>query len=58
MTQSIPKISFGTAGAFHLSTEVLNDMLDMLEKHDVKEIDTAYVYGSKLYQVCKSTRLT
>ena len=54
MPQSIPTISFGTAGAFHLSTEVLNDMLDMLEKHDVKEVDTAYIYGSTLPDAAKA----
>ena len=46
MTYSTPVISYGTAGIAAMSTEVLNGILDTLAKHNVKELDTAFVYVS------------
>jgi hypothetical protein len=44
MAHSKPTIVFGTAGVLALSTEDLNSMLSTLEKHNVKNLDTAYIY--------------
>lgn len=44
MTHQKPTIVYGTAGVVAFSTEVLDQMLNTLEKHSVKEIDTAYIY--------------
>jgi aflatoxin B1 aldehyde reductase len=44
MAHSTPKIVFGTAGIKSLEPQVLTDMLDTLDKHDVKELDTANLY--------------
>ncbi|KAK0100780.1 hypothetical protein ONS95_007229 [Cadophora gregata] len=40
-----PKIVFGAAGVAAFSTEQLNEIFDILEKHNAKEIDTARLYG-------------
>lgn len=39
-----PAIVFGTAGVAAFSTEQLNEVFDILEKHNVKELDTARLY--------------
>jgi aflatoxin B1 aldehyde reductase len=44
MANQKPTIVFGTAGVVAMSTEVLNGMLSTLEKHNVKNIDTAFIY--------------
>jgi aryl-alcohol dehydrogenase-like predicted oxidoreductase len=35
---------FGTASLGRLSAETGKEMLDICEKHGVREIDTAYIY--------------
>jgi len=55
MAQVPPTICFGAAGVFHMTTELLVEMLDTLQKHDVKEMDTAFIYASSLYSMHKST---
>ncbi len=44
MAQSAPSIVFGTAGIAAFSTEESNKILDILEKHNIKQLDTASVY--------------
>lgn len=44
MAHQKPTIVFGTAGVVAMSTEVLGQMLSTLEKHNVKELDTAFIY--------------
>lgn len=44
MAHEKPTIVFGTAGIVAWSTEVLDGMLSTLEKHNVKDLDTAYIY--------------
>jgi hypothetical protein len=44
MAYQKPTIVFGAAGIVAMSTEVLNQMLSTLEKHNVTEVDTAFVY--------------
>jgi hypothetical protein len=44
MAYQKPTIVYGTAGVVAFSTEVLDQMLNTLEKHNVKELDTAFVY--------------
>jgi aflatoxin B1 aldehyde reductase len=44
MAQSTPSIVFGTAGIAALSTEDSKEILNILEKHNVKQLDTASVY--------------
>ena len=44
MVHSAPAIVFGTAGISSLDTETAKGMVSVLEKHYVKELDTAYVY--------------
>jgi aflatoxin B1 aldehyde reductase len=46
MAQSAPSIVFGSAGIASLSTETANEMLNILEKHNIKQIDTASIYVS------------
>jgi len=46
MAHQKPTIVYGTAGVVAMSTKVLNGMLSTLEKHNVKNIDTAYIYVS------------
>lgn len=41
---SAPKISFGAAGFSSLPREVQEGFLETLEKHNVKELDTAIIY--------------
>jgi aryl-alcohol dehydrogenase-like predicted oxidoreductase len=49
MAQPTPAIVYGSAPIASFSTEVAKEMLDILEKHNVKQIDTASVYpGSEL----------
>ncbi|KAH7407320.1 NADP-dependent oxidoreductase domain-containing protein [Cadophora sp. MPI-SDFR-AT-0126] len=40
-----PKIVFGAAGVAAFSSEQLSEIFDILDKHNVKEIDTARIYG-------------
>jgi hypothetical protein len=53
MVHSAPAIVFGTAGISSLDTETAKGIVSVLEKHNVKELDTAYVYVrySKLQQI-------
>jgi aflatoxin B1 aldehyde reductase len=44
MAQSVPSIVFGTAGIASFSTETAKEMLSILEKHNVNQLDTASVY--------------
>jgi len=44
MAHSAPAIVFGTATAAGWSSEHTTEFLQILEKHNVKELDTAYVY--------------
>jgi hypothetical protein len=44
MAHQKPTIVFGVAGIIAMSDEVLSGMFSALEKHNVKEIDTAFVY--------------
>ncbi len=44
MTQKAPAIVFGAAGVAAFSTEQLNEIFDILDKHNIKEIDTARLY--------------
>jgi len=48
MASSAPAISFGAAGVNFLDEGVLDGMLSTLEKHNVKEIDTAFIYVHRL----------
>jgi len=45
MAPLAPKIVFGTAAVNSFEPQVLTDMLDTLDKHNVKELDTASVYA-------------
>ncbi|KAH6721906.1 NADP-dependent oxidoreductase domain-containing protein [Leptodontidium sp. MPI-SDFR-AT-0119] len=40
-----PAIVFGTAGVGAFSTEQLSEVFDILDKHNVKQLDTARLYG-------------
>ncbi|KAH7357073.1 NADP-dependent oxidoreductase domain-containing protein [Rhexocercosporidium sp. MPI-PUGE-AT-0058] len=40
-----PAIVFGTAGVRAFSTEQLTEVFDILDKHNVKQLDTARIYG-------------
>jgi len=40
-----PKIVFGAAGVSAFSTEQLDEIYNILDKHNVKELDTARLYG-------------
>lgn len=42
-----PEIVFGTAGAAAWSTEQTDGFLQILKNHNVKELDTAFVYVSR-----------
>jgi len=44
MTQSKVKLIYGTSGIKYLGAETAKLMLDTLEKHDVKDLDTAWLY--------------
>ena len=44
MVHSAPAIVFGTAGISSLDTQTAQGIISVLEKHNVKELDTAYVY--------------
>lgn len=46
MAQSAPSIVFGSAGIASFSTETVKEMLEILEKHKITQIDTARVYVS------------
>jgi len=46
MAQSTPAIVFGTASIARYSTETAKEMLNILEKHKVDQLDTASVYVS------------
>lgn len=39
-----PNISFGGGGIGFFPRELLDGMVETLEKHNVKEIDTAFIY--------------
>lgn len=41
-----PAIVFGTAGVGAFSTEQLSEVFDILDKHNVKQLDTARLYVS------------
>ena len=38
------KVLFGTAAFGSLPTEIGQDFLDILKKHNVKDLDTAHLY--------------
>ncbi|CZT13047.1 hypothetical protein WAI453_005890 [Rhynchosporium graminicola] len=40
-----PAVVFGAAGVANFSTEQFTEILDILDKHNVKQIDTARLYG-------------
>ncbi|RFU25402.1 hypothetical protein B7463_g10944, partial [Scytalidium lignicola] len=44
MSPTTPKIIFGTAGIALLTPEYQKEMFSLLEKYDVKYLDTAYIY--------------
>ncbi|KAL2073585.1 hypothetical protein VTL71DRAFT_10911 [Oculimacula yallundae] len=44
-----PEIVFGAFGIDTYSTEQFNEILDTLDKHNVKQIDTARAYGTSEY---------
>jgi aflatoxin B1 aldehyde reductase len=46
MAQSAPSIVFGSAGIASFGTETVKEMLEILEKHKITQIDTASVYVS------------
>jgi aflatoxin B1 aldehyde reductase len=46
MAESAPSIVFGSAGVASFSTETVKEMLNILEKHNIKQIDTASIYVS------------
>jgi aflatoxin B1 aldehyde reductase len=46
MAQSAPSIVFGSAAIASYSTETVQDMLEILEKHKIAQIDTASIYVS------------
>ncbi len=46
MAQSAPSIVFGSAAIASFSTETVKEMLEILEKHKVTQIDTASIYVS------------
>jgi aflatoxin B1 aldehyde reductase len=46
MAQSAPSVVFGAAGMASLSTEDGKEILNILEKHNVNQLDTASVYVS------------
>lgn len=41
------KVLFGAAGFGSLPTETSQEFLDLLKKHDVNDLDTAYLYVRK-----------
>ncbi|CZR52810.1 related to aldehyde reductase (GliO) [Phialocephala subalpina] len=45
MANSGAKIVFGTAAIASFETETSKQMLEICEKHGVKELDTAFIYG-------------
>ena len=59
MVHSAPAIVFGTAGISSLDTETARGIISVLEKHNVKELDTAYVYVRypKLQQILEPANL-
>ncbi|MCJ1356558.1 MAG: hypothetical protein MMC33_006553 [Icmadophila ericetorum] len=44
MADSGPEIIYGAAGVARVSTEELDEWLNILQKHNVKSLDTAYAY--------------
>lgn len=47
MTQSPVKIIFGAAGIGRGNTDEVNkELFEVLHKHNVKNVDTAYIYVS------------
>ncbi len=44
MANSGASIVFGAAGFAAFSSETVNNVLDILQKHNVKELDTASLY--------------
>lgn len=46
--ESHVKVLFGTAAFGSLPTESSQEFLDLLKKHNVKDLDTAYLYVSCL----------
>jgi len=44
MSYTTPKIIFGTAAIASLSPETRKEIFEILDRHDVKELDTAYIY--------------
>lgn len=44
MVHSAPAIVFGTAGISSFDTETAKGIISVLEKHNVKELDTAFLY--------------
>lgn len=44
MASSAPAVVFGTAAAAAWSSDMTTEFFEILEKHNVKELDTAYIY--------------
>lgn len=44
MAPTAPKIIYGTASIAMLGNKTALDMFNILEKHNVKDLDTAYLY--------------
>jgi hypothetical protein len=46
MAQTAPKLIFGSAGIAAFDGQTINEILALLEKHNVEKIDTANAYVS------------
>ncbi len=46
MAPQAPHVVFGTAGIAHMATDVSTEMLEILERHNVNQLDTASIYVS------------
>lgn len=46
------KIVFGTAGLPRLSVEEVEEVYQVLQRHEVKDLDTAHIYVSLMYIHC------
>ena len=44
MAHAAPKIIFGTGGVGTWTSETVDGMLDLLKKHNVTALDTAFLY--------------
>jgi aflatoxin B1 aldehyde reductase len=55
MTYSAPSIVFGTAGIAAFDNKGMKDVLTLLEKHNIKYLDSASLYVSCLISMSKTT---